>query len=121
MAAIFKAKALFPIAGLPAKTTKSDFCKPAKRLSSPKKPVGIPLKVPLSLCNLSILSKDSVKMDFMGMKFSFKYFWETPNNFCSALSKITSISSSSSRAKEEISEAADINFRKVDLWATILA
>ena len=56
---IFVAKAVFPIAGLPANITKSDFCNPPRALSRSLKPVDKPAKPPDDLYADSIVFNES--------------------------------------------------------------
>ena len=119
--AISSAKEVFPTLGRAAKTTKSDFCRPASSLSRSVKPVGSPRIFPLCLCSSSMRSKASVSNVSIGRKICLRYFCETLNNFCSASSNIFSISSSSLYPSSVISVEAVSNLLSVALRCIKLA
>ena len=66
--AMFKVKAVFPIAGRAATRMRSDFCRPLKTWSTSLKPVGTPVMAPSCCCNAFNLSKLDNTISLIGAK-----------------------------------------------------
>ena len=119
--AIFKAKAVLPIEGLPAIIINSDGWSPAVILSSSVKPVLRPGTLFLSLNKFSsLLTTDGISS--CGVAKSFIIFcFDTLNNALCALSNMVSEGKSSEKASVTILEPTFIICLKIDLSFTIFA
>ena len=93
--AIFKVKAVFPIAGRAATRMRSDFCKPLKIWSTSLKPVGTPVIAPSCCCSALSLSRLDKTTSPMAAKDDSDWVWPlTSSTICSALLRIAVGSSS---------------------------